>query len=104
MKRYIWGTAITAIFLVFPFWVAAVDYLAEADKVFDQGGLENYKKSIDLYLKAVEQQPDDYEANWKSARAYREYADKAKKERGRRLERYLCPIRQGRNAIRPEGD
>ena len=59
--------------------VAAVDYLAEADKIFDQGGLENYKKSIDLYIKAVEQQPDDYEANWKCARAYREYADKAKK-------------------------
>ena len=80
MKRYIWGAAITAIFLVFPFWVAAVDDLAEADKIFDQGGLENYKKSIDLYVKAVEQQPDDYEAAWKCARAHREYADKARKK------------------------
>ena len=62
-----------------PMNVAAVDYLAEADKIFDQEGLENYKKSIDLYIKAAEQQPDDYEANWKCARAYREYADKAKK-------------------------
>jgi len=60
-------------------YASAVDYLAEADKIFDQGGLENYKKSIELYIKAVEQQPDDYEANWKCARAYREYADKAKK-------------------------
>jgi len=68
-----------AILLVFPFYAVAVDELAEADRIFDQGGLENYKKSIDLYLKAVEQQPDDYEANWKCARAYREYADKAKK-------------------------
>jgi len=65
--------------LVFPFYVAAADELAEADRIFDQGGMENYKKSIDLYLKAVEQQPDDFEANWKCARAYREYADKAKK-------------------------
>ncbi len=80
MKRYFWGAAITAIFLVFPFWVAAVDYLAEADKIFDQGRLENYRKSIDLYVKAVEQQPDDYEAAWKCARAHREYADKAKKK------------------------
>jgi tetratricopeptide (TPR) repeat protein len=79
MKRYIWCTVIAAIFLVCPFLAAAVDELAEADRIFDQGGLENYKKSIDLYLKAVEQQPDDYEANWKCARAYREYADKAKK-------------------------
>ncbi len=80
MKRYIWGAAITAIFLVFPFWAAAVDYLAEADEIFDQGGLENYKKSIDLYIKAVEQHPDDYEAAWKCARAHREYADTAKKK------------------------
>ena len=80
MKRYIWGIATAIIILVFPFWVAAVDYLAEADKIFDQGGVENYKKSIDLYVKAVEQQPDDYEAAWKSARAHREYADKAKKK------------------------
>ena len=80
MKRYFWGLMIMANLLVFPFYAAAVDELAEADRIFDQGGLENYKKSIDLYLKAVEQQPDDYEANWKCARAYREYADKAKKK------------------------
>jgi len=80
MKRTILATAISALFLTFPFVVAAVDYLAEADRIFDQGGLENYKKSIDLYVKAVEQQPDDYEAAWKCARAHREYADKAKKK------------------------
>ena len=80
MKRKILAATISALFLSFPFVVAAVDYLAEADKIFDQGGLENYKKSIDLYVKAVEQQPDDYEAAWKCARAHREYADEAKKK------------------------
>jgi tetratricopeptide (TPR) repeat protein len=80
MKKYISTTAIVAIFLLFPIYVSAVDYLAEADKIFDEGGIENYKKSIDLYVKAVEQAPDDYEANWKCARAYREYADQAKKK------------------------
>jgi tetratricopeptide (TPR) repeat protein len=80
MKRTILAAAISALFLTFPFGVAAVDYLAEADRIFDQGGLDNYKKSIDLYVKAVEQHPDDYEAAWKCARAYREYADKAKKK------------------------
>lgn len=80
MKRYIWSIAAATIILVFPFWAMAVDYLAEADKIFDQEGLENYKKSIDLYVKAVEQQPDDYEAAWKCARAHREYADEAKKK------------------------
>jgi len=80
MKRYIWSIATATIILVFPFWAAAVDYLAEADKIFDQEGLENYKKSIDLYVKAVEQHADDYEAAWKCARAHREYADEAKKK------------------------
>jgi hypothetical protein len=73
MKRQIWRIAIALIFLSFPLYAAAVDYLAEADKFFDQGGIENYKKSIDLYAKAVEQQPEDYEATWKS-RAGRRFA------------------------------
>ena len=80
MKQTILAAAISALFLFFASGAMAVDYLAEADKIFDQGGLENYKKSIDLYVKAVEQQPDDYEAAWKCARAHREYADKAKKK------------------------
>ena len=80
MKRQIWRIAIAVIFLSFPLYAAAVDYLAEADKIFDQEGLENYKKSIDLYVKAVEQHADDYEAAWKCARAHREYADEAKKK------------------------
>jgi tetratricopeptide (TPR) repeat protein len=80
MKRYLGFAVLTTIFLVFAMVVSAEDYLAEADTIFDQGGVENFKKSIDLYLKAVEQQPDDYEANWKAARAHREYADKAKKK------------------------
>ena len=80
MKKYIIGTALVAIFLVFPLNALAEDYLAEADKIFDEGGVENFKKSIELYQKAVEQQPDDYEANWKLARAIREYADKSRKK------------------------
>lgn len=80
MKRLIPAALIAAFLLIFPMGAAAVDDLAEADKIFDQGGIENYKKSIDLYVKAVEQQPDDYEAAWKCARAHREYADKAKKK------------------------
>ena len=81
MRKYIVGTAIVAILLLFPFWAAAaVDWLAEADKIFDRGGLENYKKSIDLYVKAVAKDSGDYEAAWKCARAHREYADQAKKK------------------------
>jgi len=90
MKRTILAAAISALFLTFPFGVVAVDYLVEADKIFDQGGLENFKKSINPYVKALEQQPDDYEAAWKCARAHREYADKAKKK-GSRVGRIFAP-------------
>jgi hypothetical protein len=80
MKRLIPAALIATFLLIFPMGAAAVDYLADADKIFDQEGLENYKKSIDLYVKAVEQHADDYEAAWKCARAHREYADEAKKK------------------------
>jgi tetratricopeptide (TPR) repeat protein len=56
----------------------AADYVADADKLYDQGGLANYKQAIDLYKKALAENPDSYEANWKCARAHREYGDTAK--------------------------
>ena len=80
MNRVILGVTISVLLLVFPISAFAVDWLAQADKIFDQGGLENYKTSIQIYIKAVEKQPDDYEAAWKCARAHREYADEAKKK------------------------
>ncbi len=77
MKRYTHFALIFIFFLVLPMNLMAEDYLAAADGVYDQGGLENYKKSIDLYLKAVQAQPESYEANWKCARAYREYCEQS---------------------------
>ena len=65
---------------LFSFNAMAADYLAEADRLFDQGGIENYKQAIDLYLKAVNENPKNYEAVWKCARAHREYGDEAKKQ------------------------
>jgi tetratricopeptide (TPR) repeat protein len=59
----------------------AADDVAQADKLFDQGGLANYKKAIDLYKKALTENPNSYEANWKCARAHREYGESAKTEK-----------------------
>jgi lipopolysaccharide biosynthesis regulator YciM len=58
----------------------AGDYLSEADALYEQGGMENYNRSIDLYLEVLKANPNDYGANWKCARAYREYGEEAKKQ------------------------
>jgi len=65
-------------FLSWP--VTAADELAEADRLFALGGLENFQKSIPIYAKAAAQDPGGFEANWKCARAHREYANQAKRQ------------------------
>ena len=81
MKRTILGCLGLILVFIFPFNLPAADYVAEADKLFDQGGIENYKQAVDLYKKALAENPNDYEANWKCARAIREYGDTAKTEK-----------------------
>jgi len=53
----------------------AEDPLVEADALFEKGEITSILESIPLYIKAVEANPDSYEANWKCARAHREYAN-----------------------------
>ena len=67
--------------ILFPISLMAADYVAEADKLFEQGGLVNYKQAIELYQKAIAENPDSYEAHWKCARAYREYGHTAKSQK-----------------------
>ena len=69
-------------FFVFTFspGLMAEDYITDADVLFKKGGLENYREAISLYLNALKSNPDDYEANWKCARVYREYAEESKKQ------------------------
>lgn len=81
MKRIALGCFCFLLVIFSPHGVLAADKVAEADKLFDQGGLANYKQAIDLYLKALDENPNSYEANWKCARAYREYGDEAKKQK-----------------------
>ncbi|MFW6148743.1 MAG: hypothetical protein ACOC6D_02660 [Atribacterota bacterium] len=59
----------------FPTFVLASDYLAQADAIYEKDNLQSVIESLPLYRKAVEENPDSYAANWKMARALREYAD-----------------------------
>jgi tetratricopeptide (TPR) repeat protein len=80
MKRKVWICLIFSLFFIFPSGLMAQNYVAEGDTLFDQGGLDNFKKAIAAYEKALAANPSDYEANWKCARAYREYGDEAMKQ------------------------
>jgi tetratricopeptide (TPR) repeat protein len=78
MKKAIICCLCFSLLILFPFYLMAADYVADADKLYDQGGLANYKQAIELYKKALTENPDNYQANWKCARAHREYGDTAK--------------------------
>ena len=81
MKRRLSSGLCIFLVMLFPISLMAADYVAEADKLFEQGGLANYKQAIELYQKAIAENPGSYEANWKCARAHREYGDAAKTEK-----------------------
>ena len=80
MKRSLLVSLILFNTLIFPWTLMAQNNLIKADQRFNKGGMENYKQAIDLYLKALETNPNDYETNWKCARAYRAYGNEAKKQ------------------------
>jgi hypothetical protein len=69
------------LFCLSPLGVMAGDDLSEADTLYNQGGMKNFKRSIELYLKALGSTPDNYKTKWKCARAYREYGKEAKRQR-----------------------
>lgn len=80
MRKLFFCSACFILLFSFSSNVLAADLLAQADAMYNKGGMENYKKSIPLYVKAVQAAPNSYEANWKCARANRDYGDKAKKK------------------------
>ena len=77
MKRYLLLIFVCTLFVVFSFTSLANDTIAQADALFEKGDIASILESIPLYIKAVEANPNSYEANWKCARAHREYADHA---------------------------
>lgn len=74
------------------FWIACVLLTAnfvvqdatelkqKADSLHASGQLENFKQAAELYSQALALEPKSYEAAWKAARSYREYAQNAKEQ------------------------
>jgi tetratricopeptide (TPR) repeat protein len=81
MRKILFGGLCFILLFSFTGSALATDDLAQADALYNKGGMENYKNSIPLYIKAVQENPNSYEANWKCARANRDYGDKAKKNK-----------------------
>jgi tetratricopeptide (TPR) repeat protein len=79
MKKILLGGLLSVLLIISSVSVAG-DFLAQADVLYNQGGLDNYKKSIGLYLKALKEDPGSYEVNWKLARAYRWYGEESKRQ------------------------
>ena len=75
MKRCFLYVLICMLLFSFHFVSMAEDPLVEADTLFDKGDIASILESIPLYIKAVEANSSSYEANWKCARAHREYAN-----------------------------
>lgn len=53
--------------------------IADADALYEQGGMTNLLNAITFYERLLGENPDIFEANWKCARACREYGEAAKK-------------------------
>jgi hypothetical protein len=82
MRQVIGGAIWLALVLGSGGVVLAGTALTDADALYASAGLENYRAAIPLYEKAVAEEPNNYDALWKCARAHREYGNEVKKQGG----------------------
>jgi len=82
MRRYFGMGLVFSLLFIMPVCLMAQDLLAEGNALYDKGksNVESYKLSAENFVKALEAKPDSYEAAWKAARSYREYANDSKKK------------------------
>jgi tetratricopeptide (TPR) repeat protein len=78
MKKVVLVMAVLGI-IAMPLCVMAEDLIGDAKALLKQETLDSSKKALDLAIKAVQQQPQSYEANWVVAKAYRLVGDETKK-------------------------
>ena len=80
MNLFVLSNLIFLFVSLLPLGLWAADEFLDSEAFSEKGNLEQYKNEIDLFLKALDETPKDYEAQWKCARAYRDYGKEAKQE------------------------
>jgi tetratricopeptide (TPR) repeat protein len=82
MKSVLKSALFLCVFFILPLIVHAEDFMAQGNALFEKGktNLESYKEAGDMFVKALEANPNSYEAAWKAARSYRYFADESKKK------------------------
>lgn len=84
MKKISIMVMLLCMFVSFPFSASAdvAALIKQADALFKyyNGNLKDYQASIDLYKKALEQDPKNFEATWKCARSFRFYGNLAQQK------------------------
>jgi hypothetical protein len=78
MKKIFMNVTIV-IALLCPIQLFAADDLSEADALFDAGGIQNLKESESICEKIASVDPNNFEANRKTAMTCREYAEQCKR-------------------------
>jgi hypothetical protein len=82
MRRFFKIALCVCLFSIPTMVLFAEDFMAEGNALYDKGktSFESYKLSGDTFVKALEATPNNYEAAWKAARSYREYANESKEK------------------------
>lgn len=81
MRRVLPSVLCLCMLIATPLALLAQDFMAQGNALYDKGktSYESYKQSGDAFAKALEANPTSYEAAWKAARSYREFANESKK-------------------------
>jgi tetratricopeptide (TPR) repeat protein len=82
MRKMFKYASFLCVFFVLPLVLPAEDFMTQGNALYDKGKVsyESYKQSGDMFVKALEANPTSYEAAWKAARSYREFANESKKK------------------------
>jgi len=81
IKKFLFfGILFSIHILAYPLVLSAENFLPKADRLYEQGRMKYDNQSIDLCLKVLKENPNDYKINCKWARAYMKHGEKVKRQ------------------------